>query len=324
MKTMYRMAFTVFLMFLFLVPTGSAYELPSVNLGFTSFLDGAPPAGPGWYYTQYLQKYSSDSFTNANGDSDKLFPGGDPDLDAWVALCQLIYQSDQTLLFGGKWGIDVILPLVNLDVDFNDIEYISDNGSGLGDLLVGPYLQWGPIMGANGPIFMHRIELQCIFPTGKYDRENSLNPGSNFFSFNPYWAATLFVTPKLTTSVRIHYLWNAANDDPGLEFAPNHPFFGADEIKAGQAVHMNFSAAYEMIPKKLRVGINGYYLNQFTDSEVDGKSISNTGEKVFAIGPGAIYHLGADNHFFLNVFFESNAENRPEGSRVNFRYVHHF
>lgn len=87
---------------------------------------------------------------------------------------------------------------------------------------------------------------------------------------------------------------------------------------------MNFSAAYTVIPKTLRVGINGYYLNQLTNTEADGREISNTGEEVFAIGPGAIYHLGADNHFFLNVFFETNAENRPEGSRVNFRYVHHF
>lgn len=65
-----------------------------------------------------------------------LFPGGDPDLDAWAALFQLIYQSDRTIFLGAKWGMDMILPVVNLNVDFDGAQYISDNGSGFGDPLL--------------------------------------------------------------------------------------------------------------------------------------------------------------------------------------------
>jgi len=294
-----------------LVNSTLAYDLPAVNLGFTSFLDGGPPAGPGFYFQQYLQYYTTDQFNNADGDD--LIPFEEPELDAWISLTQGIYQSNQELLLGGKWGINVILPSVSFDLDNTDV--LEANDAGFGDLLVGPFLQWDPIMGENGPVFMHRIELQMIFPTGKYDENKALNPGSNYFSFNPYWAGTVWLSPQWTASWRLHYLWNAENDDPGA---------GLDDTQAGQAVHVNFTTAYEVIPKTLRIGLNGYYLKQTTDFKVNGDKVDDQREQVLAIGPGAVYHLSQDDHLFFNLYFETEAENRTEGTRANIRWVHHF
>ena len=292
-----------------------AYDLPAVNLGLTSFMDGAPPAGPGLYYQQYLMYYTADTLTDKNGNK---IPLPDPELDNWVSLSQFVYQSDKAVLLGGKAGINCIVPYVGLDFT-PTIVGLEDNGSGFGDIVIGPFLQWDPIMGANGPRFMQRFELQFIFPTGKYSEDRALNPGSNFFSINPYWAATFFVTPQWTTSWRLHYLWNDTNNQPNVL-----TFAGAEDMQSGQAIHANISTDYEVIPKTLRLGLNAYYLDQITDTKVDGHNVSGRQEKVFAIGPGGVYHFSQDNHLFLNLYFETAAENRTEGERVSMRYVHHF
>ncbi len=294
------------LLALALLSAGNVLALgqPNVNLGFTSFVDGGPPAGPGWYSQEYLQFYTADQVNDQNGD--KALDAG---VDVVVLMNQVLYQSDQELLFGGKWGVNVMVPIVSIDSDLP----LSDSGTGLGDLLVGPYLQWDPIMGEKGPLMLNRVELQTIFPTGKYDDDKLLNPGSNHVSFNPYWAATLFLGPKVTASWRLHYLWNGENDD-----------FGPVKLEPGQAVHANFAAAYEVLPKQLRVGLNGYYFDQISDTKVAGTVDTSLEEKVLAIGPGAVWHLSKDAHLFFNAFVETVAESRPEGERYTLRLVYHF
>ena len=282
---------------------GWSYGQPTVNLGSTSFLDGGPPAGPGLYFQQYLQYYTTDNFVDGPPDAE---------LGVLASVTQLVYQSNQALLFGGKWGLNVMLPFAEFDLD-NAPPGMKTN-SGMGDLVIGPHLQWDPIIGDNGPLFMHRIELTMILPTGDYDDDVAINAGYNHFSFNPYWAATAFLTPQWTVSWRLHYLWNDRNEDPGG---------GADDFQAGQAVHANFATDYEVLPKQLRLGINGYWFKQVTDNEVNGDDVDGR-EKVFGIGPGLVWHFNQDQHLFLNAYKESGAEHRTEGERVTLRYVHHF
>jgi anthranilate 1,2-dioxygenase (deaminating, decarboxylating) large subunit len=73
----------------------------------------------------------------------------------------------------------------------------------------------------------------------------------------------------------------------------------------------------------LRVGLNGYWFKQISDSEIDGENVDGR-EKVFAIGPGLVWHFNQDQHLFFNAYKETSAEYRPEGERVTLRYVHHF
>jgi hypothetical protein len=297
---------TCLLLTLLLGSAAWAYEQPlGLNLGFTSFMDGAPPAGPGFYIAEYVAYRHANRLNNIPG-------GDDPGLNVWVNLNQFLYQSDTPILFGGKWGLDVIVPFASIDSDL-----VPGDNDGMGDLLVGPYLQWDPIMGKNGPVFMHRIELQTIWPTGRYTDEKILNPGSNHFSFDPYWAATYFITPAWTVDWRLHYLWNADNDDPFVGL-PGNP----GSIDVGQAVHANFSSSYELLPKQLRVGVNGYYLQEITESEIEG--VAQGREQVLALGPGALWSFSQNTHLFFNLYFEMATHNRPEGEFAVLRFVHHF
>lgn len=297
-------------------PVAMAFDEPAVNLGFTSFIDGIPPAGPGWYVQDYVQYYTADTFRDGDGNKIPL-PG--PDLTGWINLFQVIYQSEKKCpLTGGLIGLNVIVPYVDIDVDYAAAGPFPVAGdAGFGDILVGPFLQW-IVMGEKGPTFAHRVELQCLFPTGEYDAMAQINPGANVFSFNPYWSGTWFLGPKATVSTRIHYLWNDTNDDP----APR-PGGLPGEVKAGEAVHANFTAAYNVYGP-LRLGLNAYGLKQLSATEVDGASEAGSKEQVFGIGPGALWSFSQETHLFFNAYFESDAKARTEGERYNLRLVHHF
>lgn len=287
----------------------SAYDQPNVNLGFTSFMDGGPPAGPGWYYAQYVQFYTADTFRD-------LDLPVKPRLNAWVGLSQLIYQSEDAVFGTSRWGVNVMIPYAYFDLKDRGLPLRANNG--LGDLLIGPYLQWDPIMGERGPVFMHRVEFQTIWPTGDYDRQSAINPSANVISLNPYWAATWWATPQATVSWRLHYLWNEKND------RPNIPDPTVRETQAGQAVHGNVAASFEVIPQQLRVGLNGYFFRQIENSKANGTRIPDSKEQVYAIGPGALWSFSQHSHLFFNYYREFEAQNRTEGDRFNLRYVQHF
>ncbi|MGN2435947.1 SphA family protein [Pseudomonas syringae] len=291
-----------------------AYDLPVVNLGLTSFLDGGLPAGPGWYLQEYFQNYSADRLRDKDGNALGL---PKQELDYQVAVTQLSYLSN-VRLGNASLGLNAVLPVVTrMKVDDGLNNAALRGQTGMGDLLIGPFIQFDPVMGPDGPRFVHRIELQVNLPTGEYDDKHAINPGNNAWSFNPYWAATYWFTPKWTASVRAHYLYNGKNDDPAQSFG------AVSDIQAGQALHANFASEYA-VTDKLRLGINGYWLKQITDTQVDGHDVSGRREKVWAIGPGAMYSFSQNDHVFVNAYFEQDVENRPDGSRVQMRYVHHF
>lgn len=299
-----------------------SYNVPTLSLGSTNFLDGGPIRPfPGLYWLQYFQYYTTDKFLNENG---KLLNNvKSPHYNSFRAATEFIYQFDTKTIFNAIPGIDITLPMTFYSkVEKNNLLNLTDSGSGIGDLDVGVYLQWEPLKYKNREIFVHRLLFQGVFPTGKNKQpRRNINPGNDTYYISPYWAATLFITKKFNFSWRLTYLWAAPNR--------------ATKIQAGQGFDLNFSAGYQPNENFL-FGLNGYYFEQFENNRLCSKEIPNSKERVLGIGPGALYYAsteskhndGQEAHkelvFFGHLYFETLVKNRTKGIKFVFRFVKHF
>jgi len=291
------------------------FDQPLLNFGLTNVLDGAVP-GPGTYFFEYVQIYQSDEFKDHDGKN----ISGDPRNGFVLSMNQVAHISKTTVL-GGNLGIDFLLPIGSLTASGtfgSGGPPISANPGPVGDVIIGPFIQWFPHKLLGRP-FLHRFELDIFVPTGHYDKKYTINPGSNLWSIEPYYAFTWFLTPQLSTSWRIHYTYNTTNDDPWEVLQG----MGITEVQPGQVFHFNYSLEYEVV-KNLRLAAVGYYLKQLTDTEFNGDNVPDRKEQVFAIGP-AIHWITKNGFVFaLKTAIESSVENRPQGSRTTFRMIYKF
>ena len=290
-----------------------AQPLPPVNLGQSSFLDGGP-VPPGWFLQEVADYYTASVLTGPDGD-DAPF---EFDVDIFVLMNHLIYIDPDHRFLGARVGVEVLMPFVFPSLDSGTSPLSNDTG-GVGDLILGGLLLWDPILRADGkPLFVNRVNLVGSLPTGRYSEFDDINPGNNFATFNPYWAATLFPCPLWEISWRLHYLWSAENDAPNVRAFP-----GTRRTRAGQALHANFAVSREIHPR-LRIGMNGYIVKQISDAEIDGRDIGGSREQVLAVGPGAWLALGPKSILIFGAYFETAAENRLEGDRFVLRFLHRF
>lgn len=291
-------------------PPPAVSQPGGINLGNTSFYDGfAGP--PGLNHNIYLQHSRATSFRDNDGNDNKVFDN--PEFSATTLVNQFTYYSPKTIGRGGHLGWSIILPIVSLDADFGAKgPQLKDNGTGFGDISLGPMVQFDPIVDAQGrPTFVQRLALDVSLPIGEYDETKDFNPGSNFYSINPYWAATWMPAERWEMSWRLHYLYNFKNSDPA---SSTYQLFNGDPVRdtqAGQAAWSNFAASYEVIPN-VSVGLNGYYFKQLEDDKVNGQRLEDSREEVLGIGPGLLWKNTKGPWLWFNVYHETEVENRAK------------
>lgn len=292
-----RVLFSITFVFSFAYPFAlfAQVSLPPVNLGATSFFDGL--AGPGTLIEGTLIPYTSNSVVDDQGNKLPI----SSKIRNLTSMLLIAHITENTVL-GGFYGFEVLIPLVDLDVDVNG----RNKNSGVGDILLSPLiLQWSNKKIFGLP-FNHRLNFLFSLPLGSYSSNESLNIGTNTFSFNPYYAFTIEPSEKVEISFRLHYLWNEKNNSPDNQ---SH----AETTQAGEAFHMNFATSYKLT-EHIRIGPSGYYLRQLSAHKINDISQINSKESVLGIGAG-IQYQSKRIKVVLNAYTESKVENRSKGHR---------
>jgi hypothetical protein len=270
-----------------------------VNLGETNFEDGF--AGRGWLLEEFPENYVAGELRDGHGDR---IPGRNR-LITYSTTTHVAFISKKRIL-GGWFAAEVLQPLV--DVELQLANGTSSRVRGFGDLTFGPGLQWAPKKIGDG-VFVHRFVFDVTVPTGTYSERRAVNIGNHFVVVNPYYAVT-YERKKIEFSTRLHYLWNSANNDPFVGF-------GIKNMQPGQAFHVNYATSYE-VRKNVRLGFNGYWLQQVTDHRINNVAVPFSKERTVGLGPG-LQLSGRNLWFRINSYVETDVRNRPSGIKVTFR-----
>jgi hypothetical protein len=286
-----------------LTPAAAA-ERTGINLGTTSFFDGFAGLEPGCTLITYAGHDTFNSATDKSGNK-----VADAQLDVNYLVPQVACNSDMKL-YGGTLGWNTIVPFS----EQNSGSGIPTNGGGLGDILVGPYIQFPPIMSGGHPVFSHGFEFDIIAPTGKYNSSIPVNPGNDYWSISPFWKATWLPAHGWEVSWRANYIHNFDHQSN-----PN----ASGTLRNGDGVWLNFTASREIF-KDFYFGMNGYWLKQLSnDTGLGGSQLANTQQESLYIGPGFHYTMDPKNIVNFNVYlpvYDANA--LSGGYQVNMQYIH--
>ncbi|MDH1264276.1 transporter [Pseudomonas sp. GD03944] len=284
--------------------------LPGINLGGTSFEDGAGGIGHAFQWTTSYTEASR--LYDAEGDRRDL----KHHRALWVSRLHYLYTSPHMFL-GGNLGGDVLLPLIDMDMEIGPARL---HKRGMGNPVLGVYLQWLNRRLFDRP-FASRLSLVALVPWGDYDRDASLNLGTDYYSLNPYYAFTLRTSDRWELSGRLMYLWNGRSDDPETRLHTLHRET-VRTVQPGQALHSNLSASYAL-NAQWRLGIGLYHLQQITNDRINGEPQVDSKERILGLGPGVQWRSGP-NRLVANLYAESMARNRAAGSQLVLRYMRVF
>ncbi|MBF0627276.1 MAG: transporter [Magnetococcales bacterium] len=249
-----------------------------------------PP--PGVYWRWYNVLYQASDLKDKNGND---LPVG-LDLDVFATVNRFIWITPHKVL-GADYGMDIIVPLVNTDLDLNNVGAEFDQ-FGLGDVAIEPLLlSW------HGPNWDASTALGFYAPTGRYSVTEPASPGKD------YW--TVMATLGGTWYPDDQKLWSLSL----LSRYETHSTKDHTDVRLGDDFHFEWGIG-RRATDLLEVGLAGYAQWQLTNDRGAGVTWNpNDHDQVFGIGPELVATIPAlKMSMSLRGVWEFGAEDRPQGS----------
>jgi len=290
----------VALSFVFPCGAASAGEIGHYVEGIEGLKCGSLPP-PGLYFRQYNVFYSADTFKDAHGNKLKL----GFDLDVFASAQRAIWITNTNIL-GANYGMDVIVPLQDTNLEFHSLG-LDDNHGGLGDLAFEPLL-----LAWHGKQWDLSLGWAFYAPTGNFVKSDLVNPGEDFWTYMFTYGGTYYLDKEKTWSASI------------LGRYEIHSPHADRDIRTGDDAHFEYGFGKEL-GKGFGAGVVGYCHWQVTDDKGKEAVNPNVHDRVFAIGPEITYS-DLKHMLFLSVRheWEMGARDRPEGQITVFTLTKRF
>ncbi|WLE61154.1 transporter [Burkholderia plantarii] len=261
-------------------------------IGVNTVLDGVlPPPGDTRFYN-YTQYYVANKFANGKGDS--AIPGFRS--SALVDAPRVVHTWNTTI---GPFTLSS-----GLIATISHIKLSTPGGSGtrtaLGDTIVQP-LMLGYVNGSHS--FFAFLTNDVALPTGAYNVNRVANTGLNTYAWMPSLNVTWFPAPD----------WELSGMTVVELNSPNH----ATNYHSGAVAAVDWLVGYS-VTKTVQLGVQGFYLKQFTDDTVNGQPVNGNGFRgqAVGIGPQVRWDWSPGSSVVLKYQHEVAVRNRPVGERI--------
>ncbi|SFV05624.1 SphA family protein [Pseudoduganella namucuonensis] len=220
------------------------------------------------------------------------------------SLGAAVIKMTGTSILGARYGYAAVFSLLDMKVDLaipTPAGPLSMAGrkTAMGDISVVPViLQW------TSPGWFQFAALQVQPPTGSYDKNSLINPGTGHWTWSPTYAFTHIGATGFEVSSAIQVNLSARNRHTGY--------------RSGAEWQQEFALGQHAGP--YTVGLGGYFYRQFTDDRAAGLANGNRA-RVLALGP-AINFFSPGSKLpivWLHAFKEFGARNRSQGTQVALR-----